>query len=55
MNPVGVHYNDMIRIISAEPLPHCRLKVTFNGGVSGIFPVATDVSGLITPETWAFL
>jgi len=29
----------MIRIISAEPLPECRLKVTFNDGVSGIFPV----------------
>jgi hypothetical protein len=29
----------MIRIISAEPLPQCRLKVTFNDGVSGIFPV----------------
>jgi hypothetical protein len=29
----------MIRIVSAEPLPQCRLKVTFNDGVSGIFPV----------------
>jgi len=29
----------MIRIISAEPLSQCRLKVTFNDGVSGIFPV----------------
>jgi len=29
----------MIRIIAAEPLPQCRLKVTFNDGVSGIFPV----------------
>ena len=29
----------MIRIVSAEPLPDCRLKVTFNDGVSGIFSV----------------
>ena len=29
----------MIRIISAEPLPDCRLQVTFNDGVSGIFAV----------------
>ena len=29
----------MIRIISVETLPRCRLKVTFNDGVSGIFPV----------------
>jgi hypothetical protein len=27
----------MIRIISAEPLPQCRLKVTFNDGVGGIY------------------
>ena len=45
MNPVGVHYNDMIRIISAEPLPHCRWKVTFNDGVSGIFPVEPERRG----------
>ena len=35
----------MIRIISAEPLPHCRLKVTFNDGVSGIFPVEPERRG----------
>jgi hypothetical protein len=29
----------MIRIISAEPLSDYRLKITFNDGVSGIFPV----------------
>jgi hypothetical protein len=29
----------MIRIVSAEPLSDCRLQVTFNDGVSGIFPV----------------
>jgi len=29
----------MIRIVSAKPLPGCRLKVTFNDGVSGIFSV----------------
>jgi hypothetical protein len=32
----------MIRIIPAEPLPHCRLKVTFNNGVSGFFPVEPE-------------
>ena len=35
----------MIRIISAEPLPQCRLKVTFNDGVSGIFPVEPERRG----------
>ena len=29
----------MTRIICAEPLPQYRLKVTFNDGVSGVFPV----------------
>jgi hypothetical protein len=29
----------MTRVISAEPLPQCRLKVTFNDGVSGVLPV----------------
>lgn len=29
----------MHRIISAEPLPECRLKVVFEDGVSGIYPV----------------
>ena len=29
----------MIRIISAEPIPQCRLKVAFNDSVSGVFPV----------------
>ena len=29
----------MIRIVSAEPLSDYRLKITFNDGVSGIFPV----------------
>ncbi len=29
----------MNRIISAEPLPQCRLKVVFDDGMSGIFPV----------------
>ncbi len=32
----------MIRIISAEPLPRCRLKVTFNDGLSGVFPVEPE-------------
>jgi hypothetical protein len=31
--------NSMIRIITAEPLPQNRLKVTFNDGMSGVFPV----------------
>jgi len=35
----------MIRIISAEPLPQYRLKVTFNDGVSGIFPVEPERRG----------
>jgi hypothetical protein len=35
----------MIRIISAEPLPQCRLKVTFNDGVSGIFAVEPEQRG----------
>ena len=29
----------MIRIVSARPLPGCRLEVTFNDGLAGIFPV----------------
>ena len=29
----------MIRIVSARPLPGCRLQVVFNDGVAGIFPV----------------
>jgi hypothetical protein len=35
----------MIRIVSAEPLVNCRLKVTFNDGVSGIFPVEPERRG----------
>ena len=35
----------MIRIVSAEPLPQCRLKITFNDGVSGIFPVEPERRG----------
>jgi hypothetical protein len=35
----------MNRIVSAEPLPDCRLKVTFNDGVSGIFPVDPERRG----------
>ena len=29
----------MNRIISVEPLPQCRLKVVFEDGATGIFPV----------------
>src|SRR5947209_4539465 len=35
----------MIRIVSAEPLPNSRLKVTFNDGVTGIFPVEPERRG----------
>src|SRR5439155_15066113 len=35
----------MIRITSAEPLSQHRLKVTFNDGVSGIFPVEPERRG----------
>jgi hypothetical protein len=35
----------MIRIISAEPLPNSRLRVTFNDGVTGIFPVEPERRG----------
>jgi hypothetical protein len=35
----------MTRIISAEPLPQYRLKVTFNDGLSGIFPVEPERRG----------
>ena len=36
----------MIRILSADPLPHCRLKVTFNDGFSGIFSVEPGQRGV---------
>ncbi|MGA9776846.1 MAG: DUF2442 domain-containing protein [Limisphaerales bacterium] len=35
----------MNRIVSAEPLPGCRLKVAFNDGVSGIFAVEPEQRG----------
>ncbi len=35
----------MIRIVSAEPLPGFRLKVTFNDGLSGTFPVEPERRG----------
>jgi hypothetical protein len=35
----------MIRIISAEPLANSRLKVTFNDGVTGVFPVEPERRG----------
>ena len=41
----------MIRIISAEPLPQYRLKVTFNGGVNGIFPVEPERRGGVFLES----
>jgi len=36
---------DMLRIISAEPLPDSRLKVTFNDGVAGNFSVEPERRG----------
>jgi len=35
----------MIRIVSAEPLPQYRLKITFNDGLSGIFRVEPERRG----------
>jgi hypothetical protein len=35
----------MIRIIAAEPLLQYRLKVTFNDGLSGVFPVEPERRG----------
>lgn len=35
----------MTRLISAASLRQCRLKVTFNDGVSGIFPVEPERRG----------
>lgn len=35
----------MLRIISAEPLSQYRLQVTFNDGVTGIFPVEPERRG----------
>ncbi len=35
----------MIRIISAQPLPQYRLKVTFSDGVSGVFRVEPERRG----------
>ena len=35
----------MIRIVSAEPLPGCRLKVAFNDGRAGIFSVEPERRG----------
>ena len=35
----------MIRVFSAEPLPQDRLNITFNDGVSGVFPVEPERRG----------
>jgi hypothetical protein len=35
----------MTRVISAESLRQCRLKVAFNDGVSGAFPVEPERRG----------
>jgi hypothetical protein len=35
----------MVRIVSAKPLSQYRLKVAFNDGVSGIFPVEPERRG----------
>ena len=34
-----------MRIVSAEPLPGCRLKVAFNDGRAGIFAVEPERRG----------
>jgi hypothetical protein len=47
----------MIRIISAETLPQYRLKVIFNDGVRGIFPVEPERRGGVFLEllnAWIF-
>ena len=36
-----------IRITRAEPLPEYRLKVTFNDGVSGVFPIESERRGSV--------
>jgi uncharacterized protein DUF2442 len=35
----------MIRILSAEPLSNSRLKVTFDDGLTGVFPVEPEGRG----------
>jgi len=35
----------MIRIVTADPLPDYRLKVTFNDDLSGIYPVEPERRG----------
>ena len=35
----------MVRIVSAQPLPGCRLKVVFNDGVAGVFSVEPERRG----------
>ena len=35
----------MVRIVSAEPLPGCRLKVRFNDGLRGVFAVEPERRG----------
>jgi Protein of unknown function (DUF2442) len=36
---------ELFRVISAESLRQCRLKVTFNEGASGVFPVEPERRG----------
>lgn len=35
----------MVRIVSAQPLPGCRLKVVFNNGLAGVFAVEPERRG----------
>jgi hypothetical protein len=35
----------MIRVVSAQPLPGCRLQVAFSDGLAGIFPVEPERRG----------
>jgi hypothetical protein len=35
----------MVRIVSAQPLPGCRLKVVFNDGLAGVFAAEPEHRG----------
>ena len=35
----------MIRIVSAQPLPGCRLQITFSDGLAGVFAVEPQRRG----------
>ena len=35
----------MVRIVSAQPLPGCRLQIAFDDGLTGVFAVEPDRRG----------